>query len=66
MRKLAILVAGLLGVAVTGCNGVVKNYDERMNTYGQALDMDLRQMVDDWDKVWLADRQYRLTRWHTR
>jgi len=66
MRKLAFL--GLLvGIgAMFGCEGVVKNFDERMNTYGQVLDMDTRQMVDDWDYFWLADRQYRLTRWYTR
>lgn len=66
MRTLALL--GLLAgiVALCGCEGVVKNFDERMNQYGQTLDMDTRQLVDDWDYLWLADRQYRMTRWHTR
>jgi hypothetical protein len=66
MRKWAFLGLVAAAWAVAGCNGVVKNYDQRMNTYGQVLDMDTRQLVDDWDKFWLADRQYRLTRWQTR
>jgi hypothetical protein len=66
MKKFA-LVALYAGMALlAGCTGVVKSYDERMDTYGQVMDMDTRQLVDDWDKIWLADRQYRLTRWQTR
>lgn len=66
MHKLALL--GLLaGVALlAGCNGVVKTYDDRKNQYSRTLDYDLRQLVDDWDAIWLADRQYRMTPWHTR
>jgi len=65
--RLAVLFGLLVGVGLlTGCTGVVKTPAERSNTYAQVLDMDTRQLVDDWDMVWLADRQYRLTRWHTR
>ncbi len=66
MRVLAIL--GLLvGVtALTGCHGMTQTWDDRMNTYSQALDTDMRQLADDWDTFWLADRQYRLTPWYTR
>lgn len=66
MRVLVLLV-GLVGmVALTGCNGVAKTYDERKYTTKRALDMDMRQLADDWDRMWLADRQYRLTRWQMR
>lgn len=67
MRFVAYL--GLLVGAVatlTGCHGMVKTYDERLNTYAQVLDADMRQIADDWDTIWLADRQSRLTEWHTR
>jgi hypothetical protein len=61
----------LIGVAVTfvglaGCHGMVKTYDDRMNMYSQVLETDARQLVDDWDTFWLADRQYRLTEWYLR
>lgn len=66
----ACLLFGLLIGVLTvlgGCGrGVVKTKAERWNAYREALHMDIRQMADDWDTLWLADRQYRLTRWHTR
>lgn len=58
------LMAGL--VVLTGCNGMVKTYDDRMNTIAQVLDSDMRQIADDSDAFWLADRQYRLTEWQLR
>ena len=33
------------------------------NTYKQVLHTDMRQMSHDWNKLWLADREYRLSRW---
>lgn len=53
-------------VGLTGCNGMVKTYDDRLSMYSQVLDTDARQLVDDWDTFWLADRQYRLTEWYLR
>lgn len=66
--RFAFLTFGLvLGLSLlSGCNGVVQDYADRQNTYRQALDMDTRQLVDDWDGIWLADRKYRLTRWEVR
>jgi hypothetical protein len=59
------LFVGLLGL--TGCNGMVLNYEERQNMYAQTIDSDLRQLVDDWDAFWLAERSHsRLTEWYTR
>jgi len=67
MRKF-LLLGMLIGLSgVVGCgNGVANTHAERMNTYRETMDMDMRQLVDDWDMIWLADRQYRLTRWQTR
>ena len=45
---------------------MVKTPAEVRSTYRQVLDADLRQMSEDWNVLWLADRQYRLTRWYTR
>ena len=65
MRKLVILVAIVGLAAVAGC-GVTRSAQEIRNVNKQALDMDMRQIVDDWNMLWLADRQSRMTRWHTR
>ncbi len=65
MRKLVILVA-IVGLAsVAGC-GMTRSSQEIRNVAKQTLNMDMRQLVDDWNMLWLADRQSRLTRWHTR
>ena len=67
MRKWMLYAIVAVGAAASsGCHGVVKTWDDRKYTYEQILDMDTRQIADDWDKIWLADRQYRLTRWHIR
>jgi hypothetical protein len=67
MRK-GVLVGMLIGLSVlVGCgSGVVKSRAERVNAFRQSVDMDLHQMADDWDTIWLVNRQYRLTRWQTR
>ena len=66
MRKLVILVAIVGLAAVAGCAGVTRSSQEIRNVHKQALNMDMRQIVDDWNMLWLADRQSRMTRWHTR
>jgi hypothetical protein len=67
MRK-SVLFALVVGLAVlAGCGpGVVKTPAERVNAFRESVNMDLRQLADDWDTLWLVDRQYRLTRWQVR
>ena len=57
----------LVGLTITaGCTGVTKSPAEISRTVEQSMDMDLRQMTDDWNLLWLVDRQYRLSKWHMR
>jgi hypothetical protein len=63
---LGVLTALATLLTATGCQTVTKTPDEVNATYKQVLDMDARQLADDWNFLWLADRQYRLTRWHMR
>lgn len=67
MRK-SVLFGLLVGISIlVGCGaGVVKTKAERVNAFRESVDMDLRQLADDWDTLWLIDRQYRLTRWQIR
>lgn len=66
MRKWLLL--GLLaGLALTtGCATVTKTGAENRATHRQIVELDARQIADDWNLIWMADRQCRLTRWHTR
>jgi hypothetical protein len=66
MRLLLCLGAVLAASAIAGCAGVAKTPGERQNAYTRALDMDMRQLADDWDTIWMFDRERRLTRWHIR
>ena len=67
MRKCVILGMMISLSFLAGCgNGVVTTKADRTNAFKQSVDMDIRQMADDWDSLWLVDRQYRLTRWQTR
>lgn len=67
MRKI-VLIGLFIGCAVlSGCTSTIsKTSDERMNAYRANIDNDLRQLGDDWDMAWLADRPGRMTRWYTR
>ena len=65
--RTALLVMLLSAVgALAGCAGVVRTVQERENMIRRSIEMDLHQLADDWDTLWLQDRQYRLTRWHIR
>ncbi len=57
----------LVGLGMlAGCATVSKTPEENLTTQRQIAELDLRQVADDWNLIWLADRQSRLTRWHTR
>lgn len=66
MRKLLVIGMLVFVPLLQGCAGVARSYDDRLNVHDQDLDMDMRQLADDWDSFWLMDRQSRLTRWYTR
>lgn len=65
MRLFIAFAAAVCLACLTGC-GVTQSRHEIANTVAQSIDLDARQLVDDWNTVWLVDRQYRLTRWYTR
>lgn len=66
MRKWALL--GLLFglAAATGCATVTRTSQQNLAAQRRATDLGWRQMADDWNLIWMTDRQSRLTRWQTR
>ena len=65
--RVCILFLLLVGLMITtGCSGVTRSPAEISRTVVQSVDIDLRQMTDDLNLLWLVDRQYRLTKWHMR
>ncbi|TWT40954.1 hypothetical protein RAS1_36430 [Phycisphaerae bacterium RAS1] len=67
MRK-AVVLAALIFASVlgTGCSTVTKSPGEVAATYRTALDIESRQMFEDWNYLWRADRPGRLMRWTSR
>ncbi len=66
MRTLLMLVLLIDLATLVGCAGVTKTPSEVAHTTRQTLDLDLRQITDDWNMIWMSDRPYRLTKWYTR
>ena len=59
---LVAMAVGLLG----GCAGMVDTPQEREIRYAQITNLELRGFVDDWDYLWLYDRNNQMTYWHPR
>ena len=65
MKRLCLLLVLCVAVFAIGC-GVVDTYAERERRYDHMIDHAAREMVDDWDLFWLADRPLYLSYWHLR
>ncbi|HQL53669.1 MAG: hypothetical protein KA383_11740 [Phycisphaerae bacterium] len=66
MRTLMLfgLLAGLGLLA--GCATVTKTPAENWAHTRANIELDMLQIADDWNLIWLNTHQTRLTRWHTR
>jgi hypothetical protein len=65
--RMWLLLGLLAGLALaTGCATVTRSPKENVANVRSVLELDMREMADDWNMIWLADRQNRLTRWITR
>lgn len=58
MKRLIVLLV-LLGAVLSGC-GMVSTYEQRERRYRNLLDISSRQIVDDWDSFWFADKPSRM------
>jgi hypothetical protein len=65
MRRLLILLGMVLAASAFGCT-VTKTPAEHAHAYNRQGDIEAREVVEDIDTFWLADRPSRLTRWHVR
>ncbi len=66
MRK-SLFLGLLVGLALaSGCATVTKTPAQNRADYRSIVEFDMRAIGDDWNSLWLMDRQTRLTRWHTR
>lgn len=67
MRRKITMFAILGGMMLSmGCATVVRTAPENRERYGRQLDLMRRQLGDDIDLLLLAERQSRLSQYHTR
>lgn len=66
MRIWLIIGLTVAVAAAAGCATVTQTPSENQASVKAVTELDLRQMADDWNLMWLVDRQSRMTRWHTR
>ena len=65
MWRLVILLGVVLAVGSLGCT-VTMTEAEHQHAYARQYDTETRQMVEDIDTFWMADRPSRLSKWHVR
>ncbi len=65
MKKLLILlVLVLVGYVAAGCT-MTETAAQRRRRISQITDLQLRMLVEDWDYLWLYERNSGATPWHT-
>ena len=65
MKTFLLLLVLCLGAFLAGC-GLVTSEEEHNQQIKGITDLQARQMVDDWDYIWLYERNSRMTYWHPR
>jgi hypothetical protein len=68
MRSI-LIVAVLLVLAASvllpgGCGTLVETPQERTERYKLITDLQCKMAVEDWDYIWLYERNARTTQWH--
>ena len=65
MKKLCILAIVSLASLFTGC-GLMDSAPQRTRRQLLTTDLYMREAVDDWDYIWLYERNSYLNPWHAR
>ena len=64
MKKILLLLVLFVGSAMlSGCT-LTETSEERSRRIGLINDLQLRMMVEDWDYLWLYERNTQTTQWH--
>ncbi len=66
MKKLLLLAVVLGSMLLGGCGTLVLTPEERARQHRLITDLQSRMVVDDWDYIWLYEKNSRLTRYHPR
>ena len=61
---LTILLALTASVVLSGCSTLVETPQARNRRYKQVTDLQMKMAVEDWDYLWLYERNASTTQWH--
>lgn len=64
MKKFLMALVMFVGL-LSGCT-VTETAEEHARRQNVQLEIQLREMVEDFDYVWLFERESRMTMWHPR
>jgi hypothetical protein len=75
MKRLILLMMLFVGALAAGCEteralspsggrGLADTQQERLQRVRSIQDVHMRMLTDDWDMIWLFDRNVRLSEWH--
>lgn len=65
-RFLTVALIGFAALICNGCASMTRTGEENVRMQTQIVNLEMLQIADDWNYLWLADRQPRLSKWHTR
>jgi hypothetical protein len=63
MKTFLLLLALLAGSMVVGCTPT-ETVDERNHRINTVMEMNLREMNEDFDRIWLLERNERDNQWN--
>ena len=64
MKKLLIpLIFLVVSLIAAGCSTMTEPREERNRRLSQISDLQMKMLVEDWDYLWLYERNTGMTRW---
>lgn len=66
MKHFLLLCTAIAGLILVGCQaaGMVEDGRQRERRLANVYSLNSRQIVDDWDELWLQDANCDLTQWY--
>ncbi|MFP3937796.1 MAG: hypothetical protein ACLFVW_05600 [Phycisphaerae bacterium] len=68
MKRFLLLVFALVCLVgvLGGCTMNERTADERFRRYARITDTNMHMFWEDWDYLWLYDKESKLSKWHTK
>ncbi|RPI62219.1 MAG: hypothetical protein EHM48_04435 [Planctomycetaceae bacterium] len=64
MKSLLMIAVLAMGTLLAGCDTLIESSQERSRRINLQNNLQMKMIVEDWDYLWLQERNSRLTQWH--